>query len=68
MEGRTTFVVAHRLSTIRSADVILVVSGGKIVERGSHEELMAQRGHYYHLYTRQYAEESTRSAWQETAG
>ncbi len=68
MEGRTTFVVAHRLSTIRSADVILVVSGGKIVERGSHEELMAQRGHYYHLYTRQYAEESIRSAWQETAG
>ena len=66
MEGRTTFVVAHRLSTIRSADTILVVSGGKIVERGSHEELMAQRGHYYSLYTRQYAEENTRSVWQES--
>ena len=44
MEGRTTFVVAHRLSTIRSADVILVVNGGKIIERGSHEELMAPEG------------------------
>ena len=65
MHGRTTFVVAHRLSTIRSANVILVVSNGKIIERGSHDELMAQRGHYYHLYTRQYAEESARSAWNE---
>ncbi len=64
MEGRTTFVVAHRLSTIRSADVILVVNGGKIIERGSHEELMARKGHYYSLYTRQYAEENTRAAWQ----
>ncbi len=65
MEGRTTFVVAHRLSTIRSADVILVVSGGKIVERGSHEELMAQHGHYYSLYTRQFAEDSMKAAWAE---
>jgi len=68
MDGRTTFVVAHRLSTIRSADTILVVSGGKIVERGSHDELMAQKGHYYGLYTRQYAEENTRAAWQEQKG
>ena len=67
MQGRTTFVVAHRLSTIRSADVILVVSAGKIVERGSHQELMAQKGHYYQLYTRQYAEEGIRAAWEETA-
>lgn len=65
MEGRTTFVVAHRLSTIRSADTILVVSGGKIVERGNHDQLMAQRGHYYGLYTRQYADENTRAAWEE---
>ena len=58
MEGRTSFVIAHRLSTIRQADVILVVSDGKIVEQGSHEELIAQKGHYYHLYTRQFMEEA----------
>jgi ATP-binding cassette subfamily B protein len=61
MAGRTSFVIAHRLSTIRRADQILVVSGGKIVERGSHAELMAARGHYYSLYTRQYREEQLRS-------
>ena len=53
MEGRTSFVIAHRLSTIRRADVILVVNAGKIVERGSHAELMAKKGVYYGLYTRQ---------------
>ncbi len=58
MKGRTSFVIAHRLSTIRQADVILVVSDGKIVEQGSHEELIAKRGHYYHLYTRQFMEEA----------
>ena len=52
--GRTSFVVAHRLSTIRSADIILVVREGKIIERGSHRELMKNRGYYYNLYTRQY--------------
>ena len=61
MEGRTSFVIAHRLSTIRRADQILVVSGGKIVERGTHAELMAARGHYYSLYTRQYREDQLRS-------
>jgi ATP-binding cassette subfamily B protein len=58
MAGRTSFVIAHRLSTIRRADQILVVSGGKIVEQGKHEELMARKGFYYRLYTRQYEEET----------
>ena len=56
MEGRTTFVIAHRLSTIVNADVILVVRDGKIIERGTHSELMKQKGYYYELYTRQYEE------------
>jgi subfamily B ATP-binding cassette protein MsbA len=54
MLGRTTFVIAHRLSTIRRADQILVVEQGRIVERGSHEELFALGGRYYDLYTRQH--------------
>ncbi|MDR3122814.1 MAG: ABC transporter ATP-binding protein/permease [Treponema sp.] len=58
LEGRTSFVIAHRLSTIRGADVILVVHEGKIVERGTHRELMAARGSYYELYTRQFEEEA----------
>jgi ABC-type multidrug transport system fused ATPase/permease subunit len=52
--GRTTFVIAHRLSTIRSADQILVLEGGEIVERGSHEELLAAAGRYKQLYDKQY--------------
>ena len=52
--GRTTFVIAHRLSTIRSADQILVLEGGKIVERGTHEELLAAGGRYKQLYDKQY--------------
>ena len=57
MQGRTSFVIAHRLSTIRHADVILVVQDGRIVERGTHSELLAQKGYYYKLYTRQYEEQ-----------
>ena len=62
MAGRTSFVIAHRLSTIRRSDLILVVSDGKIVERGTHKELMAQKGVYYNLYTRQYREEQLKAA------
>ncbi|MEP6923580.1 MAG: ABC transporter ATP-binding protein [Pyrinomonadaceae bacterium] len=53
-EGRTTFVIAHRLSTIRSADQILVVEAGEIIERGTHDELLAQNGRYRQLYDKQY--------------
>ena len=54
MEGRTSFVIAHRLSTIRSADQILVVNGGQIIERGTHEELLASEGFYANLYNSQF--------------
>ncbi len=62
LAGRTSFVVAHRLSTIRSADRILVIHNGRIRESGTHEELMAQRGEYYSLYTHQYRREATQAA------
>ena len=64
MAGRTSFIIAHRLSTIRRADIILVVHAGKIVERGTHAELMAQKGVYYGLYTRQYKEEQIQKVMQ----
>ncbi len=54
MEGRTAFVIAHRLSTIRSADQVLVIDGGQVIERGTHESLLAQKGFYYNLYMSQY--------------
>ena len=51
--GKTTFVIAHRLSTIRKADQILVIEDGRIAERGTHDELIAKGGRYYHLFTYQ---------------
>lgn len=61
IRGRTSIMIAHRLSTVRDADMILVVSDGKIVERGTHSSLMKQKGHYYSLYTRQYEEDVTKT-------
>jgi ABC-type multidrug transport system fused ATPase/permease subunit len=58
--GRTTFVIAHRLSTIRSADQILVLEGGEVVERGTHDELLAANGRYRQLYDKQYKLETNR--------
>ena len=65
MKGRTSFVIAHRLSTIRQADLILVIQDGKIVESGTHKELIAKRGEYYHLYTKQYQEEAFEKAFEK---
>ena len=55
--GRTSFIIAHRLSTVRSADRILVIQHGKITEDGTHQQLIAKRGYYYQLYTNQFQEE-----------
>ena len=51
MKGRTTFVIAHRLSTVMNSDYIMVLDHGQIIERGSHDDLIAQKGTYYQLYT-----------------
>lgn len=57
MQGRTSFVIAHRLSTIRNADQLLVIQNGAIVERGTHDSLLAQEGFYHHLFTMQFKEQ-----------
>ena len=54
MQGRTTFIVAHRLSTIENADMILVMDKGKIIEQGTHRDLLAKKGYYYMLYNSQF--------------
>lgn len=65
LKGHTSFVIAHRLSTIRRSDLILVVKDGRIIERGNHRELLAQRGYYYELYSRQFEEESAMQVFAE---
>ena len=55
MEGRTSFVVAHRLSTIVGSDIILVMNKGNIIEQGTHKELLAKKGFYYALYNSQFS-------------
>jgi ATP-binding cassette subfamily B protein len=54
MEGRTSFVIAHRLSTIRNANQVLVINNGQIIERGTHDSLLGQRGFYFHMYNSQF--------------
>ncbi len=55
MTGRTSFIVAHRLSTVKNADVLLVMKDGHIIEQGTHEELLAQKGFYSNLYNSQFS-------------
>ena len=54
MEGRTVFVIAHRLSTVRNSNAIMVLENGEIIEKGDHEALLAEKGKYYKLYTGQF--------------
>ena len=57
MKGRTSFLIAHRLSTVRRADRILLLEAGRILEDGNHSQLMARRGRYFELYTEQFLDE-----------
>ena len=66
MKDRTSFVVAHRLSTIVNADRILVIKNGEIVENGNHESLLKEKGYYYRLYTNQFKEEAVFNSLQST--
>ena len=54
MAGRTVFVIAHRLSTVRNSNAIMVLEHGRIIERGDHDDLLTQKGRYYQLYTGQF--------------
>ena len=65
LRGRTSFIIAHRLSTVRNADRILVIDGGRILESGSHQELMAKKGRYYELYRNQFRRERLDESLQE---
>jgi subfamily B ATP-binding cassette protein MsbA len=67
MAGRTTFVIAHRLSTVGCANRILVIAGGRVVEEGEHEELMARQGEYFKLHQMQFADSRTSSPPQNAA-
>ncbi|MBE6025706.1 MAG: ABC transporter ATP-binding protein [Clostridiales bacterium] len=67
IKGRTSIVIAHRLSTVKNADIILVVDDGKIIERGRHEELLAKKGHYYTLWMRQYEDAAISEVWKNKA-
>ena len=63
LRGHTSFVIAHRLSTIRKADLILVVKDGKIIEKGTHKELLSEKGYYHDLYNKQFEEEAARKVF-----
>ena len=67
IRGRTSIVIAHRLSTVKDADIILVVDDGKIIEQGRHEDLLAAKGHYFNLWTRQYEDAAISAVWGKKA-
>ena len=58
LEGRTSFIIAHRLSTVKNSDCIMVLEQGRIIERGTHDELIGQKGRYYQLYTGNFAKKT----------